>query len=208
MAAQTISHLYKTYDEAVQAVYELEKAGVPADDISMVGSADPRLPPGVSEDQAQSPAVRGAAIGATALGGVALLAGLGAVTIPGLGPLVAAGWFAAAMAGIGVCAAAGGLAGALTQLGLNRHQAHHAAEGIQAGGTLVLVRNIDARTVPVESILEQDHRAEARLFEEDSPIVDFVGADAARGSAGDYGDELAKIDRAEDRIQTAVDRDR
>src|SRR3954452_21266988 len=69
------------------------------------------------DDRAEA-AGTGAGVG-TAIGGAAgLLAGLGILAIPGLGPVVAAGWLASTVAGMAVGAATGGLIGALTQLGV------------------------------------------------------------------------------------------
>jgi hypothetical protein len=90
----------------------------------------------------------GAALGG--LGG--LLVGLGALTIPGIGPVIAAGPLATAIAGLagagaGALAggAAGGLLGALMDMGLPEEQASYYAEGVRRGGTLVAVRASDER---------------------------------------------------------------
>ena len=93
----------------------------------------------------------GAGIGA-AVGGIGgLLAGLGLIAIPGIGPVVAAGWLAATAAGAAggalVGAAAGGLVGALTQAGVPENDAHVYAEGIRRGGTLVTAK-VDEPLVP------------------------------------------------------------
>jgi hypothetical protein len=92
----------------------------------------------------------GAGIGA-ALGGVGgLLVGLGALVIPGIGPVIAAGPLAAALGGVagagaGAIAggAAGGLLGALTDMGVHEEQAQYYAEGVRRGGTLLTVRTED-----------------------------------------------------------------
>jgi hypothetical protein len=73
-----------------------------------------------------------------------LLVGLGALTIPGIGPILAAGPIAAALAGAGVGAAAGGVIGALADLGIPEDEAQHYAEGIRRGGTLVAVKTDDS----------------------------------------------------------------
>jgi hypothetical protein len=66
-----------------------------------------------------------------------LLAGLGLLAIPGLGPVVAAGWLASTALGAVAGGAAGGLIGALTAAGVSQEDAHVSAEGIRRGGTLV-----------------------------------------------------------------------
>src|SRR5690606_34054626 len=92
-------------------------------------------------------ATAGAELGAVLGGAGGLLAGLGILAIPGLGPVIAGGWlFAAAMgaaAGAGMGAATGGLIGALTGAGVPEPDAHVYAEGVRGGGALVTVR-VDA----------------------------------------------------------------
>src|ERR1700760_2988053 len=99
----TISRIYDRYADAQTAVSGLEAAGVPHSDISIVannsgnwygnqGNVD-RDHDGV-DDRAEG-AGTGAGIGAGVGGAAGLLAGLGLLAIPGLGPVVAAGWLAA-----------------------------------------------------------------------------------------------------------------
>src|SRR5690606_38716981 len=104
----------------------------------------------------------GAGIGAV-LGGLGgLLVGLGALTIPGIGPVIAAGPLAAALtglAGAGAGAVAGGvtggLIGALTGLGVPEENAQYYAEGIRRGGVLVTARVADNRTSEAVDILNR-----------------------------------------------------
>jgi hypothetical protein len=86
-------------------------------------------------------------------GGAGLLAGIGALAIPGLGPVVAAGWLVAALTGAGAGAATGGLLGALTTAGVDEADAHVYAEGVRRGGNLVTVRTDETRAAQAESIL-------------------------------------------------------
>ena len=75
------------------------------------------------------------------MGGTAgLPAGLGLLAIPGLGPVVAAGWLAATAVGAAAGAATGGIVGALTEAGVSEEEAHSYAEGVRRGGTLVSAR--------------------------------------------------------------------
>jgi hypothetical protein len=86
-------------------------------------------------------------------GGAGLLAGIGALAIPGLGPIVAAGWLVAALTGAGAGAVAGGVLGTLTTAGVSEADAHVYAEGLRRGGNLVTVRADDARAAEAASIL-------------------------------------------------------
>ena len=154
----TISKLFDDHATASRAVGELEAAGVPHSEISLVASnADNWYETGITEptrttttdrvdrdadgiDDRAEGAGAGAGIGAAIGGTAGLLAGLGLMAIPGIGPVVAAGWLAATAAGALTGAAAGGLIGALTQAGVSEEDAHVYAEGIRRGGTLVTAR--------------------------------------------------------------------
>jgi hypothetical protein len=162
---KVISKLYPTYERASAAVRELEAAGVPHADISLVSNnADSwysdsgtkrvdRDRDGV--DDRTEGAGAGAGIGAGIGGTAGLLAGLGLMAIPGIGPVVAAGWLAATAAGAAAGAAAGGIIGALTQAGVSDDDAHIYAEGLRRGGTLVTARVDDANATRFESMLER-----------------------------------------------------
>jgi hypothetical protein len=178
MAQQTITALYDDYDDASAAVAKIEALGVPHSDISIVGSNEGDrhagriiAPNAVGDrtdttDSAATGAGTGATVG-TVLGGAAgLLTGLGLLAIPGVGPVVAAGWLVATLTGAGIGAAAGGLAGGLTGAGLSETDAHTYSEGVRRGGTLVTVRADETHAVSVMDILEEhgsidlDERAE------------------------------------------------
>jgi uncharacterized protein (TIGR02271 family) len=80
------------------------------------------------------------AIGGGVAGGVlGLLAGVGALAIPGVGPIIAGGALASTLAGAGIGAAAGGLIGALVGMGIPEDDAAYFEEGVRAGGILVTV---------------------------------------------------------------------
>jgi len=80
-------------------------------------------------------AVAGGAIGGT----LGLLAGIGALAIPGLGPFIAAGPIMASLAGIGAGGAVGSLIGALSGLGLPEYEAKRYEGLVKKGGTLLSV---------------------------------------------------------------------
>lgn len=162
----TISRLYDDYDTAARVVAELERAGLPHDDISIVASNAEgwydrnRTTSRVDrdhdgrDDRAEG-AAAGAGIGAT-IGGVAgLLAGLGLLAIPGIGPVVAAGWLASTAAVAAAGGTAGGLIGALTQSGVSERDANVYAEGVRRGGTLVTARVPDMDRARYEAILDR-----------------------------------------------------
>jgi hypothetical protein len=81
----------------------------------------------------------GAAAGGTIGGTLGLLAGIGALAIPGLGPFIAAGPIMGALAGLGVGGAVGGLVGALVGMGIPEYEAKRYEGRIKDGGVLLSV---------------------------------------------------------------------
>ena len=78
------------------------------------------------------------------IGGAAgLLAGLGLMAIPGVGPVVAAGWLVSTLTGAVAGGATGGVIGALTQAGISKEDADVYAEGLRRGGAVVSARVAD-----------------------------------------------------------------
>lgn len=158
-----ISRLYDTYSDAQQAVNDLETAGVPHSDISIVAnnsdnwySTDKKVDrdrDGV-DDRAEG-AGTGAGIGAGLGGAAGLLAGLGLLAIPGLGPVVAAGWLAATAVGAAAGAATGGVIGALTEAGVSKDDAETYVEGVRRGGTLVSARVAENERARLDAILDR-----------------------------------------------------
>jgi hypothetical protein len=145
------SKVYDRYAQAESAVRDLEAAGIPSSDISLVANKY------VSEQYADvdeaSATSTGIGLGAATGGGAGLLAGLGLLAIPGLGPVVAAGWFAATAAGAAAGAVTGGIIGALVDAGTSEPDAHVYSEAVRRGGTLLTVRTDSASTREIEGIL-------------------------------------------------------
>jgi hypothetical protein len=161
-----VTRLFESYTAAQAAVQELEAIGVSPADISLIAT-DARARAGAPQDRVVDEATgaatahearNGAEIGG-AIGGVAgLLAGLGLMAIPGVGPVVAAGWVVSTIAGalVGATAggATGGLVGALTHAGVPEPDAHVYAEGVRRGDTLISARVEDHRAAAVEGVLD------------------------------------------------------
>lgn len=156
--SRTITRLFDDYSDAKAAVNELERLGVPHGDLSIIannsdGEHD------VSDVNAHGDVSRGASTGA-ALGGVGgLLAGLGLLAIPGLGPIVAAGWLASTAAGAAIGgvggAATGSIVGALKNAGESEEDANVYSEGVRRGGTLVSARVEDSLAPEAEAVLNR-----------------------------------------------------
>lgn len=157
MATRSLTALYDSYDDATNAVAKLEAAGIPHADISLVSNKAEQSSAATGEttEHAATGVGTGATLGTVLGGSVGLLAGLGLLAIPGVGPVVAAGWLVATLTGAGLGAAAGGLTGSLTDAGLSEADAHAYSEGVRRGGTVVSVRADDARSAQVIAILEE-----------------------------------------------------
>lgn len=151
MTEQTYARLYDTYSAATDAVRALEAAGFSDENISVV-SRD--RSDGAHSTTDENAAGTGATVGTLVGGGAGLLAGIGMLAIPGIGPLVAAGWMVAALTGAGAGAAAGGLLGSLVGSGVDEKDAHVYAEGVSRGGTLVTVRADTARMARAHEIMD------------------------------------------------------
>ena len=166
MNDQTYARLYDTYAAAKSAVNALEAAGFSDNQISIVSSQHEG--DSHSTTAVETAAGTGASIGTIVGGGAGLLAGLGALAIPGVGPVVAAGWLVAALTGTGAGAAAGGLLGSLTHAGVAENDAHVYAEGVKRGGTLVTVRADANRIARAKDIMNAhgpvDHAARASEY--------------------------------------------
>src|SRR2546423_14358744 len=89
---KTVTGLFDNYDDASDAVRELEASGVPHGDISIVASNSDGWYDDGDTSKAADNAAGGAGIGAIVGGAGGLLTGLGLMAIPGGGPVVAAGW--------------------------------------------------------------------------------------------------------------------
>ena len=192
-----IAHSYDTYDHAVRAVNALEAAGVPHDDISLVsGDKDRSVATSVTGDRPENTgAVTGATTGTVLGGGAGLLAGLGLLAIPGVGPVVAAGWLVATLTGAGIGAATGGLLGSLTGAGIDEADAKTYAEHVGRGGTLVTVRAEDGMAAKVEDILEHGEvRAATTASVASAPVKAVAAAGASVAAAAADKIEVVKED--------------
>jgi uncharacterized membrane protein len=155
---KTVSALYENFDIAQQAVNDLVNEGFRRDNISLIvndraGTYRDRF------DRPQDDVTGGEGAGFGAV--VGALVGLGAMVIPGIGPVIAAGPLVAGLLGAGVGAAAGAVTGGITasliDSGIDETNAHYYAEGVRRGGSLVTVHVEDARANEALSIMRDHH---------------------------------------------------
>jgi hypothetical protein len=149
---KTVSRVYDTYAQARAAVAALEAAGVPSSEVSLV--ANKYVSGQYEEADDVNKTATGAGIGGVMGGGAGLLAGLGLIAIPGLGPVVAAGWLAATAVGVAAGATAGGLVGALVGAGEPEEHANVYSESVRRGGTLVTARVADQNAARIQVVLD------------------------------------------------------
>lgn len=158
---QTITKVYDRYLQAQNAVKELESAGIASSEISLL--ANKTVSSQYDDVDDASEAGTGAAIGAVAGGAAGLLTGLGLMAIPGVGPVVAAGWFAATALGAVAGGATGGIIGALVGAGVPEDEAHVYSEAVRRGGTLLSVKTSDSEAGKVHAILNRHEPIDPKL---------------------------------------------
>jgi len=133
--------IYPSSAAAELAVDRLVAAGFSEQDVSVLMSDVDATREFAHEKSTKAP--EGTAVGVTTggvVGGVlGLLAGVGALAIPGVGPLIAAGPIMGALAGLGVGGAVGGLVGALVGLGIPEYEAKRYEGRVKDGGVLLSV---------------------------------------------------------------------
>jgi hypothetical protein len=164
--------MYDDFSSANEAIRDLVNNGFNRSDISIMandqsGEYSRYLQhSGEATEAPESGAATGAGVGAgigAVVGGLAgILVGLGALAIPGIGPVLAAGPLAAAFAGLAGAGAGavaggvtGGLIGALADMGVPRENAGYFAEGVRRGGTLVVARATEEMAGTARDILNR-----------------------------------------------------
>jgi len=133
--------IYRSRLQAEQSVDAILAAGFSNDDVSVL-LPDSQSSKEFAHDK-NTKAPEGTATGVTAGGVVGgtlgLLAGIGSLAIPGVGPFIAAGPIMGALAGLGVGGAVGGLIGALVGMGIPEYEAKRYEGRIKEGGVLLSV---------------------------------------------------------------------
>jgi hypothetical protein len=150
--------IYQTQLDVEYTVDALRTEGFRNTDVSVLFSENQGTKDFAVESNTKAPG--GSAAGATTggvIGGVlGWLAGIGALAIPGVGPLIAAGPILAALAGVGVGGAVGGIAGALIGMGIPEYEAKRYEGRVRDGGILLSVHCDDRNwTVKAKQILER-----------------------------------------------------
>src|ERR1700683_4615851 len=138
---KTVLGLHNSREPFERAADTFLKSGFTTSDISVLLPENLGGKPIATHKDTKAPegATAGGAGGAVVGGTLGLLAGIGALAIPGLGPFIAAGPIMAALAGMGVGGAVGGVVGALVGMGIPEYEAKRYEGRIQKGGILLSV---------------------------------------------------------------------
>jgi uncharacterized membrane protein len=159
--------VFQSEQEAVKAIEALKRQGYSSDEISIVARNKDDV--AAVSDATGSKAPEGLATGAATgglLGGAAgLLAGLGLLAIPGIGPILAAGPIAATLTGAAVGAGTGGLVGGLIGLGIPEDEARSYNKYVDQGNILVLVDSNTARDNYAYDTFRQNNSLNANTYD-------------------------------------------
>ena len=150
--------IYRTRAGAETGVDALLQGGFRNEDISILLPENAGTKDFAHKKDTKAPegATAGATTGAVVGGTLGLLAGIGALAIPGLGPFIAAGPIMAALAGAGAGGAVGGLVGALVGWGIPEYEAKRYEGMIREGGILLSVHCDNSEWLKrAKSILER-----------------------------------------------------
>jgi hypothetical protein len=152
---QSVFGIYLTRSDVESAVSALRDAQFSSSNISVLLPETIDSKELVTDKSTKAPegAAVGAGSGAAVGGALGWLVGAGALAIPGVGPVVAAGPIVAALAGVGVGGALGGFAGALVGVGIPEHEAKGYQGRMLEGGILVAVHC----ETPEEVTRQRDH---------------------------------------------------
>jgi len=141
MSKTSVFGIVKSRSQAEQVVESLQAAGFASSEISvLVPDTTGRHDTGVVKNtKAPEGATTGGVAGGLTGGVLGLLAGIGALAIPGVGPFIAAGPIMAALSGAAIGAGTGGIVGALVGLGIPEIEAKRYEEKLKAGNYLIAV---------------------------------------------------------------------
>jgi hypothetical protein len=151
MKNRAVFGILRNQTEAEALITELRTKGFTFDDISVLFPHKGQTRDFAYQQGTKAPegAVVGGGSGGVAGGVLGLLAGLGALAIPGIGPLIAAGPIMAALSGAAVGAAVGSIAGGLVGLGIPETLAKAYEGKVQGGSILISVHTDDVAQVAI-----------------------------------------------------------
>lgn len=187
--------IYATPGTAEAAVDHLLVKGFTNGDISVLLPDDESTKAFAHEKHTKAPegTTTGVTTGGVVGGTLGLLAGIGALAIPGVGPLIAAGPIMATLAGVGVGGAVGGVVGALVGMGIPEFEAKRYEGAVKEGGTLLSVHcdtseQIDAAKASLKETGARDISSASEAASSDKS--------GARGTFGNISEGEAVSDKS------------
>ena len=151
MSKKSVFCIVTNYNQADLIVSRLKDAGFSNNDISVLFPDRDTTRDFAHEKNTKAPEgiATGAGTGGVLGGALGWLAGIGALTIPGVGPFIAAGPIMAALSAAAVGATIGGVAGGLIGLGFPEFEARRYESKIKAGNILLSVHTEGSREISV-----------------------------------------------------------
>lgn len=156
--ATAVFGILKSSSEAATVVSRLKASGFRDSDISVLMADKSGTRDFAHEQNTKAPegATTGASVGGVVGGALGLLAGIGLLAVPGVGPFIAAGPIMAALSGAAVGAAVGGVGGALVGMGLPEYEAKRYEGKVNSGNVLLSVHTDNKEQVRLaREVLEQ-----------------------------------------------------
>lgn len=160
MASKSVFCIARDETQACRIVDDLKTNGFSDNDVSVLLSDQQGTRDFAHEKNTKAPegATTGVATGGILGGALGWLAGIGAIAIPGVGPLIAAGPILAALSGAAIGAAAGGLTGALIGMGIPEYEAKRYEGKVRSGNVLISVHADNADEAQrARQIFERNH---------------------------------------------------
>lgn len=149
---KTVVGLFSSRNDAESAVNKLRSQGFSKEEISIISKDRKDQSRSSAKPQEYDDDITDGALTGGTLGGIGgLLLGAGAMVIPGIGPILAAGPISAALGG----AVAGGLAGGLIDWGIPSEVSEHYAQKVAQNQILAIVKTSDSKVNEAAQILRQ-----------------------------------------------------
>ncbi len=162
MAKKAVFGILNSEEQAIGVVNDLKTAGFSGNDISALFPDKGGTRDFAHEQNTKAPegAAAGAATGGLLGGGLGWLAGVGALAIPGVGPLIAAGPIMGLLGGAAVGAATGGITGALIGYGMPELEAKRYEGKVRGGNILISIHTEDRKEVSRAKEILKRHNAQ------------------------------------------------
>jgi len=172
--ATSVFGIARSSDQAATAVSRLKSSGFSDNDISVLMADKSGTRDFAHEQNTKAPegASAGAGVGGVMGGALGLLAGIGLLAIPGVGPFIAVGPIMGALSGAAIGGAVGGLTGALIGLGIPEYEAKRYEGKIMGGNVLISVHAADSDAASrAQKILNEAGVEDVHSASEASPEI-------------------------------------